>query len=539
MAVEYTPEQVYQAFARNKGSIRATARDLNIARGTVKTRLDVAKKELGLDYTKPISGGKLHGRVTLKRSLPLEGKVARYILTSIQNNTDAHIPFFENLLTYAEHVGAEILVAPYTYNKASYGRKSVRPGAEPTAADKADIFYDAIFDQFICEDRIELAPMLIFDGTMDILPTARRPLSQLSTHLGRASGIFPHATMAMESVPGTHDDGAKFNYTTGTATLRNYIQKRAGLQAEHHHTYGALLVEVDHEGTWFVRQLNADNEGTFYDLTTKVERCEIVEGVNVEAINWGDVHAEVVDAEAAQLAWGADGVLDQLRPSYQFLHDVVDFRARNHHEIKNHHQAFKRAQTATNNVRDEFKRTADLIMGRIMRPWCTAVVVDSNHDNALERWLREADYKLDPTNAVFFLECELRKLSNIMDENFHSVREALRAEGVSRDVLFLGPDDSFVLCDDGSGGIEYGMHGHLGPNGSKGTPLGLSRMGRKANTGHTHSAAIVDGMYVAGTMTRLRLDYNAGPSSWSHSLIVTYENGKRAIITFYNGKWRA
>ena len=64
-------------------------------------------------------------------------------------------------------------------------------------------------------------------------------------------------------------------------------------------------------------------------------------------------------------------------------------------------------------------------------------------------------------------------------------------------------------------------------------------MGRKANTAHTHSAQIIDGMYIAGTMSRLRLDWNDGPSSWSHSFIVTYENGKRTIITCYNGKWRA
>lgn len=110
---------------------------------------------------------------------------------------------------------------------------------------------------------------------------------------------------------------------------------------------------------------------------------------------------------------------------------------------------------------------------------------------------------------------------------------------MSRHTLFLGPDDSFVLCDDGSGGIEFAMHGHLGPSGSKGTPLGLSKIGRRANTGHTHAAQIIDGLYIAGTMTRLRLEYTKGPSAWSHSIIVTYPNGKRAIITFYAGKWRA
>lgn len=536
---EYSDEQVYQAQSRLRGSVRATAKQLGMTRHLVAQALARAKRDLGLYYTKPVTGGKLYSKEVVERALPPEGKIARYIVSSAQNNTNAHVPFFENLLTYAEHLGAEIILSTFTYNKASYGRKSVRPGSEPTAADKEDIFYDPILEPYLTEERIQLAPMLIFDASMDILPTASRPLSKLSTHLGLSSGIFGHAKIAMDSIAGTKDDGAKFNYTTGTVTLRNYIQKRAGLEAEHHHAFGALLVEVDHEGTWFARQLNADAEGTFYDLTTKVERCEIVEGVNVEAINWGDVHAAVLDAEAAQLAWGADGVLDQLRPSYQFLHDVVDFRARNHHEIKNHHMQLKLLKTGQDDVRGEFKRTAELIEKRIGREWCTSVVVDSNHDNALERWLREADYRKDPRNIEFFLECELRKCRAILDDTFHSVREALRAEGVSRDVLFLGPDDSFVLCDDGSGGIECGMHGHLGPNGARGAPLGLSRIGRKANTGHTHSAAIVDGLYVAGTFGSLRIEYNKGPSSWSHSLIITYENGKRAIITFYNGKWRA
>ena len=108
-----------------------------------------------------------------------------------------------------------------------------------------------------------------------------------------------------------------------------------------------------------------------------------------------------------------------------------------------------------------------------------------------------------------------------------------------RDALFLGEDESYVICPDAHGGIECGMHGHLGINGAKPSPLSLSKMGRKANTAHTHSAAIVDGMYVAGTSTKLEVGYNKGPGSWSQSHIVTYPSGKRAIVTIQGGKWRA
>lgn len=538
-SIDYTPEQVYQAYAAERGSMRATARRLGISRGAVKYRLEVAARDYGLEYGRPLSGGKVHAFKTVKLPLPRPGEVKRYILTAIQNNTDAHVPFFENLVAYAEHVGADIKISRYSYNRASYGTKSVKADKGPTEDDTKDLWFDPIFDEFICDDRLELAPMLVFCGEVNISPTAKRPLSGFETYAGRKSAIYPHAKIALESIAGTADDGAKFNFTTGTATLMNYIQKKAGLQAEFHHAYGALIVEVDHEGDWFVRQLNASHDGTFYDLTTMVKDGQIYSTDGVEAINWGDLHAEVLDGEAYSLAFDAGGILDTLKPTHQFVHDVLDFRARNHHERANCHQMFKRWREKSDNVREEIQRVRDLLVS-VARDWCTTVVVDSNHDNALERWLREADYRFDPENAVFFLECQLDKYRAIetQDETHHVLREALRREGLSTDFLFLGPDDSFVLCDDGSGGIEFGMHGHLGPNGSRGTPLGLSKMGRRANTGHTHSAQIVDGLYVAGTMTRLRLDYNKGPSSWSHSIIVTYPNGKRTIITFYNGKWR-
>jgi hypothetical protein len=83
------------------------------------------------------------------------------------------------------------------------------------------------------------------------------------------------------------------------------------------------------------------------------------------------------------------------------------------------------------------------------------------------------------------------------------------------------------------------MHGHLGADGARGTPSGLNKIGRKAITAHTHSAGIYNGLYVAGTSTEFDMFYNHGPSSWSQSHVVTYPNGKRAIITQYAGQWKA
>jgi hypothetical protein len=79
---------------------------------------------------------------------------------------------------------------------------------------------------------------------MNILPTANDPLEGLETYSQRKSAIFPHAKMAMRSVATMKHEGTKLNFTTGTVTQMNYIQKKAGLVGEHHHVYGAVLVEV-------------------------------------------------------------------------------------------------------------------------------------------------------------------------------------------------------------------------------------------------------------------------------------------------------
>lgn len=541
-----TPQETYDSMVRNHGSMRAVARELGMARGSVKYRLERAA-EMGLVYDRPTSGGKLKAARARPMALPKPGHLKRYIITSAQNNTDAFVPFFENLVAYAEMLDAQVLVGTYSYNRASFSQKSTKRGRGPTDDDRRDDWYDPIFEPYFMDEPLELAPMLEWRGELNILPTAKRPLSSLETYTQRRSGIFPHAKVALASVAGTADDGAKMNYTTGTATMLNYVQKKAGLEAEFHHTYAALIVEVDHEGDWHVRQLNADSNGSFYDIpdlgTTGacyIDAGEVTAGINVEAANWGDLHARVIDEEIRDLTFLPGGILDTLRPAHQFAHDILDFRARNHHEIKNHHQMFLRHREGIEDVASEVQNVKDLL-DLMHRDFSLTVVVDSNHDRALERWLQEADYKKDPVNAVFFLECELdwhRTKAADPHADYHHLREALRRIGVSKDVLFLGPDDSFVLCDDGSGGIEYGMHGHLGPNGARGSPLNLSKMGRRANTGHTHAACIVDGLYVSGTFSRLRLDYNKGPSAWSHSFIVTYPNGKRAIVTIYNGKWR-
>jgi len=82
------------------------------------------------------------------------------------------------------------------------------------------------------------------------------------------------------------------------------------------------------------------------------------------------------------------------------------------------------------------------------------------------------------------------------------------------------------------------MHGDEGPNGARGSTANLTKLGRKVNKGHDHTATIMGDVWSAGAC-QLRFCYMTGPSSHSVSHVVTFPGGTRTMITVWEGKWRA
>ena len=377
-------------------------------------------------------------------------------------------------------------------------------------------------------------------GEVNIIPTAKDPLSGFESYAHRQSAIFPHAKISLRSIAAVQGSGTKLTYTTGTVTKRNYIKMRAGLVAEFHHTYGGLIVEVDSEGVWKVRQLDAEDEsGTIYDLTLKVENGVVTDGHRIEAIHWGDIHATCIDPTVLALsAEGPKSMLAVLRPRFQFIHDLIEGASVNHHGAHSPLERFKTALRGLTVVQAELLRSAE-VLAKYHRKDTEMVIVNSNHDRWLDRWLDDYDPHIDdPRNAELYHDGNAARYRAARTHEGLNVIEYLLRNHADLQIpaKFLALDESFLICGKK---IECGMHGEFGPNGVKGSPVALARVGRRANIGHSHTAGIYDGLYVAGTSTAFRWGYNHGPSSWTHSHVITYENGKRAVITMFEGAWRA
>lgn len=562
-----TPKQFVKAYKKH-GSVKAVSRQEGMSYRQARKAYLAAVAE-GLMDPQPVGAkpreenkepviqfeGRIKALPTRSLHIPEKG-VRRHIFTSAQSNSMVFEPFWENLKVLAEHYDADIHVARYTYVKSGLGARGDKAQVvkREKLEDGTTLTWPTELEPYFSDQRMEVAPGLVWCGEMNILPTAVNPLSGLEVYTGRKSAIIPHAKLAMQSIPSARHEPPKFNYTTGTVTMRNYIQRKAGLKAEFHHCYGALLVEVDSDGDWFCRQINADSNGRIYDLDVCVHNKKLTTGNRVEAVNWGDIHTEEMDPLVAYLAWGLgdpekhegvryDPMIDALRPQYQFMHDVVTFMGPSHHNLKDPYVMFRRKLSGHLNVRDEFARAGDFLKV-VHRSFCNTISVDSNHHHHMARWLKEQDARRDPSNVEYWMDLQVASYEHLRkyDEEPNYLKMGMALAGhpdIESYVRFLDDDESFIICHDRNGGIECGMHGDRGPNGSRGSTRAYARMGRKMNKGHDHMATIFEGVYSAGTCSRLALDWNRGPSGWSHSHIVTYANGKRAIITMFNGKWRA
>jgi len=472
---------------------------------------------------KPISGGTKISPTDRKK---LVGK--RFVFTSAQNNTNIHKEFFEALKLFCADKGAELIVGTFNYNKTGFQN-----------GPSEDTWFDPAIRNYILNESRTISNDMVWCGELSILPTAANPVSGFHSYTQSSGGIIPHVKVQLEPLPRANGKCVRQLFTTGAITQQNYVPQKAGQQAGFHHVFGATYVEVDDDGHSFVRQLIAESEtGCFYDLDKYYTPKAITNGHAIEAINYGDVHGSKVDEVVAEISWGDNkhSILNTLKPKHQFLHDVFDMSYRNHHNIKDPYFMYKMHVNGTESVKSEVTNTAAL-MASMIRPFSKLVVVESNHDLALEKWLKEQDYRYDPVNALFFLEMQTVTYQHMArNEEFHIFEHACRLVNPKlHQAQFLRTDESFVICGD----IECGAHGHNGNNGARGSIRAFQMLGTRYNTGHTHSAAIKDGVYIAGVSGKLQMGYNKGGSSWSQSHILTYPNGKRTIITIKNGKWHA
>lgn len=448
----------------------------------------------------------------------------RYIITAAQNATPVHEAFWEGLQTAAKHSGAELLVIPLRYRN---------PTSKWLKTDEEDDWWASAVMPYLWNVRKSLCANLAVLGDIKIQPTAVEPLTGLEGFSGTESSIVGHTKLALRTVPTPGHRMAKILTTTGACTVRNYSDTRAGKHGEFHHTLAACLVEIEGDKFW-LRHLNADKHGAFTDLDKRFIGNMVRDAEPPAAIILGDTHVDFTDPLVDRATFGRGGLVPSLKPERIVWHDLLDAYSCNPHHRGNPFNAIAKLSSGLDDVQGEVMRAIDFVIKRTGD--AKSFIVSSNHDDMLHRWILSHDWKADPRNAAFYLETALAMArGTTMGEGGTEYPRPFKYWVDSmqlRNITCLGGEDLVVA------GVLLSMHGDRGPNGARGSIKNLRRIGSKSVIGHSHSPGISEGTYQVGTSSKLRLEYNGGPSGWLNTHCVLHADGKRQLITIIEGRYR-
>jgi hypothetical protein len=445
----------------------------------------------------------------------------RFIITWAQNNTSVHKKFLSNIEAYAKFIDADIHVILGRYKN-------------PTSVftDQNYETWSPDIEKYADASRHDIHKYLSIMADIKVQPTAINPMSGMQGISGINSCIFGSPKVQLEMIPTLCGNKPKLMLTTGAVTLKNYTDTKAGKKGEFHHTLGFCIVEIKDKDVFFVRQVTADDKsGDFSDLIYRVEDGNVFNLNSMEAIILGDIHFGRHDENVISKTLD---FMEIIRPKSVVLHDVFDGDSISHHQMKDPFVQYGKEINGTNDLGLEINNMIDGL--KPFEKYDNVVIVRSNHDDFLDRWLKNEDWKKQPTfkNSRLYMklsdillgqyaECEKEVLGVIP----HLIKERYPK------FITLGRSSSYRV----KGGWQLGVHGDFGANGSRGSLLQFRKLNTKIVVGHYHSPERKDGALSVGTSTKLRLGYNLGPSSWLQGHVIIHNDGRAQHINFFDGEF--
>jgi hypothetical protein len=457
-------------------------------------------------------------------------KAKRWVITAAQNNTEINEGFLKTLELYCGENKAALIVRPIRY------RNPVNV-LTPENGYPEGMWWDERLDNYLTDEPFEFASWVAPD--IRIPATSGNPLSGLDARSGEKHAVYAATQLMMRTIPTPQAKLPKILYSTGAVTLANYSTTKSGNLAEFHHNNSAVVVEVcSKTGKTFMRALSWDGKGIadlteYYHASGKVDKNQ-----RWEALIPGDEHAAFIDPTVVEATYtGRNSMAKKGRPHVIVRHDLLDAYSVSHHHLGDNITMTNKANSGWGNLEEELNSTIDFL-NKTTPKGALNLIVASNHNDHLTQWLAKGEKAVTPENALLYHQLMVGILESAEKTTtgvkFVNPFEAYSAGKIKVQAEFLGSDDGYLIKD-----IDVSMHGHRGPNGSRGSARNLANIGVRSVIGHSHSPNIFRGVHQVGTSSRLNLEYASGPSSWLHCHCVIHSNGKRQLVPIIDGDWRA
>ncbi len=436
-----------------------------------------------------------------------------FFISSVIAGASTNEKYLKTLKTFQRERGAEIILLSTI---------GVVRGDEYYDPIIEDYFPGCKFVEYVFNDNLVAIDMRLS-------PQMQHPLTGLNrlSHKGK-SYIVAHPKQDMEVVPTHQALTPHICWSTGSITTPYYSDTRIGRFSSKQHVNGGLVVEVEDNNYFHVRQVQFNKDGSFQDLDKKYTPNGVLKNQTIVSMTLGDIHSGWVDENARRATFDQ---IDFLKPKKVFAGDVFDGSSISHHNEHNLKAKYNlpvHVKTLFNELHTYAKE-----LDRYFKafPKLEFNLVYGNHEDHLVRYLREARYHKDiPENHYLSLD-----LAKWMLDGFNPLEKWVKEyyPHLSKTCKWLKMSDSVIID-----GVQMSVHGHISHSGAKGSAKTMNVSYGKSNTGHTHSACISGESYIAGCMCIFDMPYTGGATKWSHSNIINYPEGKRTIITSFDGKYR-
>lgn len=465
---------------------------------------------------------KLPRQLKAARERFLKDETDVVLVTSAQNKALINEGMWNNMLGYKkfleEELGktVEIVVIPTRYRNpiSSLGIENY----------KSEEWWAREVENHLYYYQMDFGDVKIA-ADMRIRPTAVNPLSGFEPLAGDGHLILGHPRHQFQTLSRFIGEPLKTMSTTGYLTRAQYSVSKSGGKAVVHHSYGFVVCEKNTEDTCYVpRKVKVNLDGEFTDICWHVKDGKVKQIDSSEGIVWGDIHRRVIDwnKHAATTA-----LMDILKPDKVILHDVLDGSTFNPHEKKNFFSQRRKIVEGKYKIEEEVEEALDYL-DYFFKDGYKVYVIQSNHDQFLDRLINDANWKNDLHNSAAYLKyahiqqtVDLREYGNIFGYLIHKEYDG--------DIKYVKYTEPLWI----NGYLNF--HGEYGSNGSRGSKTNFRKLNKKIVHAHCHGPYMLDNVTAVGVSALLKQDYNSnGPSNWAFADNLYHHSGKNQLIVYNN-----
>ncbi len=196
----------------------------------------------------------------------IESTTKRYVLTTAVIGCLA-TPALKTIEAYCKATNAELIVLTIKYKHIEKAEGYISDWLD------SDLAKYARYSKFYLGNDIQVL------GDIQISPTAVNPLTGLAPICKGKPTIVPSTQLAQDPIPTAKGVRPITIWGTGAITEPIYSDSAAGYKGKFHHAISALIVEIDADGDYFIRNLPISSKdyaltdlGTTYYLDGSRER---------------------------------------------------------------------------------------------------------------------------------------------------------------------------------------------------------------------------------------------------------------------------